>query len=84
MFRQSGLEDVHYRPFLVGFRSSDPMAYYLPATMESVRSALLEKCLIDSSELSATIAECRAHLAEPGTVSTYHTVVQVWGKRRAA
>jgi len=26
MFRQSGLEDVQYRPFLVGFRPSDPMA----------------------------------------------------------
>ena len=83
MFRQSGLEDVQYRPFLVGFRSSDPMADYLPATMESLRSTLLEKRLIDANELDAAIAACRAHLADPGTVSTYHTVVQVWGKRRA-
>ena len=82
-FRQSGLEDVQYRPFLVGFRSSDPMADYLPATMESLRSTLLEKRLIDDNELDAAIAACRAHLADPGTVSTFHTVVQVWGKRRA-
>jgi ubiquinone/menaquinone biosynthesis C-methylase UbiE len=82
MLRQAGLEDVQYRPFLVGFRASDPMADYLPATMESVRSALLEKRLI-ASELDAVIAECRAHLAKPGTVSTYHTVVQVWGTRLA-
>jgi hypothetical protein len=83
MFRQSGLEEVQYRPFLVGFRSSDPMADYLPATMESLRSTLLEKRLIDANELDAAIAACRVHLADPGTVSTYHTVVQVWGKRRA-
>jgi len=82
MFRQSGLEDVQYRPFLVGFRPSDPMADYLPATMESVRSALMEKRSIDANELDVAIAACRAHLADPSTVSTYHTVVQVWGKRR--
>jgi ubiquinone/menaquinone biosynthesis C-methylase UbiE len=80
--RQAGLENVQYRPFLVGFRSSDPMADYLPATMESFRPALIEQRL-PASELDAVIAECRAHLAEPGTVSTYHTVVQVWGTRRA-
>jgi hypothetical protein len=80
MLRKAGLEKVQYRPFLVGFRPSDPMADYLPATMESVRSALLNRPLI-ANELDATIAECRAHLAEPGTVTTYHTVVQVWGTR---
>jgi ubiquinone/menaquinone biosynthesis C-methylase UbiE len=82
MLRQAGFENVQYRPFTVGFRSSDPMADYLPATMESVRSALLERRLI-ANELDVTIAECRAHLGDPSTVSTYHTVVQVWGTRRA-
>jgi ubiquinone/menaquinone biosynthesis C-methylase UbiE len=80
--RQAGFEDVQYRPFLVGFRSSDPMADYLPATTESFRSVLHEKRLI-ASDLDAVIAECRAHLAEPGTVSTSYTVAQVWGTRRA-
>jgi ubiquinone/menaquinone biosynthesis C-methylase UbiE len=81
MLRQTGLENVQYRPFLLGFHSSHPMADYLPATMESVRSALIERRLIASGELDATIAECRAHLSGAGTVSTYHTVVQVWGTR---
>jgi ubiquinone/menaquinone biosynthesis C-methylase UbiE len=83
MLRQAGLENVRYRPFLVGFRSSDGMADYLPATMESLRSALVEKHLT-ATELDALIADCRAHLAHPGTVSTYHTVVQVWGTKRRA
>jgi ubiquinone/menaquinone biosynthesis C-methylase UbiE len=83
MMRQTAFfENVQYRPFLVGFRAGDPMADYLPATMESVRSALLEKRLI-ANELDAVIADCRTHLADPGTVSTYHTVVQVWGTRLA-
>jgi SAM-dependent methyltransferase len=82
LLRQAGFEDVQYRPFLVGFRSSDPMADYLPATMESFRSVLLERGLT-ASDLTGLIAECRAHLAEPDTVSTYHTVVQVWGAKRA-
>jgi ubiquinone/menaquinone biosynthesis C-methylase UbiE len=82
LLRQAGFENVQYRPFLVGFRSSDRMADYLPATMDSFRSVLLEKGLT-ASELDAVIAECRAHLAESDTVSTYHTVVQVWGTRRA-
>lgn len=82
LLRQAGFENVQYRPFLVGFRSGDPMADYFPATMESFRSALIEKRLI-AGEVDAVLAECRAHMAEPGTVSTYHTVVQVWGTRPA-
>jgi ubiquinone/menaquinone biosynthesis C-methylase UbiE len=82
LLRQKGLECVQYRPFVVGFRSSDPMADYLPATMESLGSALREKGWI-ASELDGAIAECRAHLSEPGTVSTSYTVVQAWGTRRA-
>jgi len=83
MLRRSGLEDVHYRAFLVGFRSSDRMADYLPATIESVRSAVIERHLMMANELDAAVAECRAHLADADTVSTYHTVVQAWGTRPA-
>jgi ubiquinone/menaquinone biosynthesis C-methylase UbiE len=83
LLRQAGFEDVQYRPFVVGFRSGDPMADYVPATMESLRSTLLEMGW-SASELDGAIAECRAHLAEPGTVSTSYTVVQAWGTRRAA
>jgi len=81
LFRQTGLEGVQYRPFLIGFRASDRMADYLPATIESVRSALIERHFTIPSELDAAVAECRAHLADPDTVSTYLTVVQVWGIR---
>jgi ubiquinone/menaquinone biosynthesis C-methylase UbiE len=77
--KQAGLEEVHYRPFLVGVRSSDPMIDYLPATAESVRSTLLDKRLMTASELEAALAECRAHLADPDTVFTTYTVAQVWG-----
>ena len=78
--KRAGLEDVHYRPFLVGVRSSDPMIDYLPATAESVRSTLLDKHLMTASELDTALAACRAHLADPDTVFTTYTVAQVWGR----
>ncbi len=80
LFRHAGLEDVQYRPFLVGFRSDDRMVDYLPATIESVRSAVLHHGLIGEAELNAALAACRHHLADPDTVSTYVTVAQVWGR----
>src|SRR5262249_28691730 len=81
MLRQTGLEGVQYRAFLVGFRSSDRMADYLPATIESVRSEVIKRHLMISNDLDAALAESRAHLADPDTVCTYLTVVQVWGTR---
>ena len=80
LVRHAGLEDVHYRPFLVGVRSSDPMIDYLPATAESVRNTILDKHLMTADELDAALAACRAHLAEPDTVFTTYTVAQVWGR----
>jgi SAM-dependent methyltransferase len=79
LLRRHGFEDVQYRPFLVGFRSDDPMVDYLPATAESVRGKIFELGLMTPADLEATLAACRAHLADPGTVSNFHTVIQVWG-----
>jgi SAM-dependent methyltransferase len=79
--RQAGLDDVHYRPFLVGIRSCDPMAEYLPATVESLRGAIAQHRLIESREMDAALAACRRHLAHPDTVFNYVTVAQVWGRR---
>jgi SAM-dependent methyltransferase len=81
LLQRAGLEDVRYRPFLVGFRHDEPMADYLPATVESVRGAILRHRLIAAEELDAALAACRRHMADPGTVSTYVTVAQVWGRR---
>jgi ubiquinone/menaquinone biosynthesis C-methylase UbiE len=81
MLRRAGLADVQYRPFLVGFRPGDAMAFYLPETVESVRAALIERRLIDAQELDAALVACRAHLARPDTVSTFPIVAQVWGRK---
>lgn len=81
LVRRAGLENVQYRPFLVGFRSDDRMADYLPATVDSLRRTILRHQLIDEEELDVALAACRRHLADPDTVSTYVTVAQVWGRR---
>jgi hypothetical protein len=36
--------------------------------------------LMSASALDAALAACRKHLADPGTVFTMYTVVQVWGR----
>lgn len=81
--RTAGLEDVQYRPFLVGVRASDPMVDYLPATVESLRRTIIAHGLMTAGALDAALVACRAHLADPGTVFTMYTVVQVWGRTKA-
>jgi SAM-dependent methyltransferase len=79
--RQAGLADVQYRPFLIGVRSVDPMVDYLPSTVESLRGTVLRLGLLSEADLSIALAQCRAHLREPGTVFTMYTVAQVWGRK---
>jgi len=81
--RRAGLADVQYRPFLIGVRSIDPMVDYLPSTVESLRGTVLRLGLMSEAELSTALADCRAHLRDPGTVFTMYTVAQVWGRKPA-
>lgn len=78
--RAAGLDDVQYRPFLIGVRSSDPIVDYLPSTVESLRGTVINRGLMTEGALDAALAACRAHLADPGTVFTMYTVAQVWGR----
>jgi SAM-dependent methyltransferase len=76
----AGLRDVQYRTVLLGVRSGDPMADYLPSTIESLRAAILRLGLLGESELADALATCRVHLAQPGTSYTLYAVAQVWGR----
>jgi hypothetical protein len=76
----AGLRDVEYRTALLGVRSADPIVDYLPSTVESLRGTIVKLGLLGESELNAALAECRAHLARPGTSFTMYTVAQVWGR----
>jgi SAM-dependent methyltransferase len=80
LVQQAGLRDVQYRTALLAVRSIDPMVDYLPSTVESLRGTILELGLLSESELTAALADCRAHLAQPGTAFTMYTVAQVWGR----
>lgn len=79
--RQAGLVDVHFRPVLIGVRSTDPMVDYLPATVESLRGTIARLGLIADEALNTALAETRRHLQNPGTVFTLYTVAQVWGRK---
>jgi SAM-dependent methyltransferase len=80
LVHQAGLRDVQYRTSLLAVRSMDPMVDYLPATVESIRGAILKLGLIAENDLSRLIADCREHLAKPGTSFTLFTLAQVWGR----
>ena len=80
LLRAAGLQEVRYRPVIVGVRSGDPWVDYLPATVESLRPSILARGVLSGPALDAALAACRAHLAEPDTVFTSYTVVQTWGR----
>jgi SAM-dependent methyltransferase len=83
LVRQAGFGDVQYRASLLAVRSIDPMIDYLPSTVESLRATIVKLGLLDESELTAALADCRAHLAKPETSFTLYAVAQVWGKSGA-
>jgi ubiquinone/menaquinone biosynthesis C-methylase UbiE len=84
LVRGAGVLDVQYRPFLVGVRSGDEWIDYLPSTVESLRTTIVDQGLLTSADLDAALSECRTHLANPETVFTSYTVAQVWGRTPAS
>ncbi len=80
LVHKAGLRDAQYRTALLGVRSIDPMVDYLPSTVESLRAAILTLGLLGDSDLTAALADCRRHLAQPGTSFTMYTLAQVWGR----
>ena len=81
MAREVGLTDVHYRPVLIGIRSTDPMIDHLPSTVESLRRTILKLGLLSEAEFPVLLEQCRKHLRDPGTVLRSFTVAQVWGRK---
>jgi SAM-dependent methyltransferase len=79
--RQAGLQEVQYRPFLLGVRANDPMVDYLPSTVESLRSTVIRLGLVGETEFAPLLADCRTHLRQPETAFTMYTVAQVWGRK---
>jgi SAM-dependent methyltransferase len=78
--RQAGLDDVQYRPFLIGVRAGDPMVDYLPATVESLAGTIVGRGLLSQAQLATALVDCRAHLRNPDVSFTMYTVAQVWGR----
>lgn len=81
--RAAGLEDVCFRPCMVGATSRDPIATFMPDTINAVREVLIGQGLVDGESLDRLVAECRDHLADPDTVSTTYGVIQAWGRKPA-
>jgi ubiquinone/menaquinone biosynthesis C-methylase UbiE len=84
LLRRAGLVDVRFRPFILGFTHTDPMARFMPETAASMRHAFRQAGVMTDQELDEAIQACERHLAEPDTISTSYIVFQVWGRKPAA
>jgi SAM-dependent methyltransferase len=81
IFRDLGLQEVGYRPFVMSCRAGEPLTQWLPDIVQSLRATLLRAGWTTADALDATLAECRAHLADPGTTQILYLMVQVWGRK---
>ncbi len=81
LLQEAGLEDLDFRACTARARSHDALADYLPQTVLSVRPIIAQFGLMPDAELATTIAACRAHLADPATVSVTSLVFQAWGRK---
>ena len=81
LLQDAGLEDLDFRACTARARSHDALAEYLPQTLISLRPVIARLGLMAQGELDTTIAACRAHLAEPGTISVTSLVFQAWGRK---
>ena len=50
------------------------------STVESLRQTIVQRGLMSESDLTAALAQCRAHLRNPDVVFTSYLVAQVWGR----
>ena len=82
LMAQAGLVDIHYRPFVLGLRACDPMIDHLPATIESLHGTILRLGLLSEAEMPMLLAQCRAHLRDPGTLVRSFMVGQFWGRKK--
>ena len=81
LLRGAGLTDVDFRVCAASARAGDDLSDYLPQTVLSVREAIVKFDLMTDTEIDAAVAACRAHLADPDTITTTSTVFQAWGRK---
>jgi ubiquinone/menaquinone biosynthesis C-methylase UbiE len=80
MFVARGLTELRVRPCLRALRADDPMTMHLPATVESMREAILALGTFTAGELDELLARLREHLSKPETLTLSYTMVQVVGR----
>ena len=80
LMRQAGLEDVCYKPVLIGTRAQDAWRDYMPSTIESMKKRIIDELGVPKDRLEKLLADVRKHLSHPETVWTSYTVDQIWGR----
>lgn len=81
LFDRAGLAEARFHPCTHIVRAGDPMADHMPLTLEAMRATILDLGLMSGDELTATIAEIRAHMAVPGHMMLSFTLVQAIARK---
>lgn len=79
----AGATDVHADCFTVLQRHGDPNHRIVPLFAQLLREPILAAALLGAEELDELCADAERHLAQPGTITLWGPIYQVWGRRPA-
>ena len=81
LLRDAGLREVDFRACTARALSDHDLRDELPQIVLAVRESILKFGLMKETEIDEAVAACRAHLADPHTITTPSTVIQAWGRK---
>lgn len=81
MWRQSGLKDIQIRSAVLTLPGTHPYAALPIQFAASLRTRILDGCILAEKDLDQAIAACKTGLSEEGRVVTTFIVHQVWGRK---
>ena len=83
MLREAGLLDVRVNPLVHAYPREHARRTLLLDFVANARDRILEKNLIESSELDELTATLERHLADPATLVLSSVFIQTWGRAPA-
>jgi len=81
LLREAGLVDIRVNPFVHNYPSGHERRTLLLEFVENARVRILEKNLIEESELDDLIFALKNHLNNPETLVLSSVFIQAWGRR---
>ncbi|HEX3826423.1 MAG TPA: methyltransferase domain-containing protein [Sporichthyaceae bacterium] len=81
LFLDAGATDIHVDCFTLLQRQGDPNHRIVPFFAQLMREPILAADLLTADEVDELCAVVEDHLAQPGVITMWGPVYQVWGRR---